>query len=120
MFNVTGGRDARSLLEQMLNCRFDVVLFVTNHAGDSDKKSDITEICDTDMWKRCQTHEKIWLALEEEHQTVPARVQLFENVSAALQHLHDDRGCYDLLVTGSLHLIGAVFSVLSPDLNDAL
>ncbi|RZC33193.1 hypothetical protein BDFB_008038 [Asbolus verrucosus] len=111
MFNVTGNRNAENLLKQLNNCNFDAVLFVTNNAGKCNTSDELLE--------KCQQHKQLWLKLElqDDNKWKTDICEIFPTVSEAIQFL-TNQDKYDLLVTGSIHLIGSVLSILDPDLNE--
>lgn len=70
-----------------------------------------------DQLSRCEENRKIWLRLEEKNNVFSNEVKSFACVSETLKHIESRYGEQRVLVTGSLHLVGAVLSVLAQDLK---
>lgn len=130
MFNITGPRNPEKLLEPLLDCNFHAVVFVTNISGKHEsagkrllllwvdcallKFSDNTIFASTDhLVSRCIQHKEVWLQLGANND----KIEVFSTVYEALEYLNN-QDSYDLLVTGSIHLIGSVLSIVHPDLNN--
>lgn len=60
--------------------------------------------------KRCNLHKSIWL-----NNFNSGEVYVAETIQEALGNL-DQATEYDLLITGSVHLVGAAFETLKPNL----
>ncbi|XP_019874923.2 folylpolyglutamate synthase, mitochondrial isoform X2 [Aethina tumida] len=111
MFNLTGERDSETILKELHKQQFDLVAFVPNQSI-SDSKSD-------KQLKRCEEHMMVWLKLNE-NELNTSTVKVFTSVLNSIEYLEGTKQEYDLLVTGSLHLIGAVLGVLDPNLRGTL
>lgn len=61
----------------------------------------------------------VWLKLNE-NELNTSTVKVFTSVLNSIEYLEGTKQEYDLLVTGSLHLIGAVLGVLDPNLRGTL
>ncbi|GAA93892.1 uncharacterized protein L969DRAFT_92199 [Mixia osmundae IAM 14324] len=130
VFNCTSGRSAKELLGAMAQALssprsqralFDTAIFCTNltyadgfsseltaHASDSDSLKHLT------VQKECAT---AWRALER-NGTLEQHVLVLPSIEQAIQHItelaaRDKAQPVDVLVTGSLHLIGGVMQVAS-------
>lgn len=65
---------------------------------------------------RCTRHQQLWMDVEECAKKKAEVVTVFPTVLNALKSLQQN--CkYDVLVTGSLHLIGAILSLTDFDFN---
>ncbi|RZF40778.1 hypothetical protein LSTR_LSTR011295 [Laodelphax striatellus] len=127
LFNVTSNRDSYELLSLLDDCQFDIVLFSTNIANHnnynitSDQANLITSVAS--QLERCSEHVKIWQELAESRITKreSETVRSFPSVRDALDYLENLSGSekreFSVLVTGSLHLVGAFFSTVDPDLT---
>lgn len=71
----------------------------------------------SDQLSRCEENRKIWLCLEEQNNIFSNEVKTFPCVTETLKHIESRGGEQRVLVTGSLHLVGAVLSVLDQDLK---
>ncbi|KAK2579635.1 hypothetical protein KPH14_011562 [Odynerus spinipes] len=116
IFNITGQRDTSRFLTLLKSVKFHRVYFVPNLSGipDIDDQTNITFI--DKQIPRCQQHCEIW----GEGSTVA------NNVMEILCNIKTEYGnkepiaCKDraqVLITGSLHLVGAALAILDPDLT---
>ncbi|XP_044258827.1 folylpolyglutamate synthase, mitochondrial-like isoform X2 [Tribolium madens] len=116
MFNVTGDRCAENLLKQLQTCHFDAVLFVSNSATRC-RPDNSNHASSDELLEKCHQHKKLWLKLEEENLRTNQICKAFLTVDEALDFLiNQDQ--FDLLITGSIHLVGSVLSLIDPNLND--
>ncbi|XP_974553.2 folylpolyglutamate synthase, mitochondrial isoform X2 [Tribolium castaneum] len=116
MFNVTGDRCAENLLKQLQTCHFDAVLFVSNSATRC-RPDNSNHASSDELLEKCHQHKKLWLKLEEDSLKKSQMCKAFLTVDEALEFLvNQDQ--FDLLVTGSIHLVGSVLSLIDPNLND--
>lgn len=69
--------------------------------------------------ERCVSNKNTWLTLEKQNPHIQAAktVMLMPTVVDALKFIESQTGKHDILITGSLHLIGSILSVLDPDLS---
>lgn len=68
--------------------------------------------------ERCVSNKNIWLTLEKDASVHAAKtVMTCPTVVDVLKVMESQAGKQDILVTGSLHLIGSVLSVLDPNLS---
>lgn len=63
--------------------------------------------------KRCLAHKEIWMKIAN------SNAYCYPTVSDVLQDLPKEKN-YDILTTGSLHLVGALLSILDPSLSGNL
>ncbi|CAH0559595.1 unnamed protein product [Brassicogethes aeneus] len=111
MFNLTGDRDSGKILSKLHAQKFDLVAFVPNQSK-NDSKSDKQLI-------KCKEFMTQWLELNEEESNTE-ETKVFPSVYDAIEYLENQDGEFNMLVTGSLHLIGAVFGILDPNLKGTL
>ncbi|XP_046752850.1 folylpolyglutamate synthase, mitochondrial-like isoform X2 [Diprion similis] len=119
IFNVTGDRDVSKLLKPMKSLNFEKVYFVPNISGKT-VKLDQLELQTTSslQHERCIRNHEIW---------GEGNSMVLQNVSEALSHITStcysnrntikDEGKPQILITGSLHLVGAALLVLDPNLT---
>ncbi|XP_046465559.1 folylpolyglutamate synthase, mitochondrial isoform X1 [Neodiprion pinetum] len=119
IFNITGDRDVLKLLKPLKRLHFEKVYFVPNISGKT-VKLDQLELQTTSslQHERCMRNHEIW---GEENSMV------LKNVCEALSHItstfyshrntNNDEGKPQVLITGSLHLVGAALLVLDPNLT---
>ncbi|XP_054272672.1 folylpolyglutamate synthase, mitochondrial-like [Macrosteles quadrilineatus] len=119
IYNVTGDRDASELLSPLVSCHFDSALFCPNVLSCDTKAADLTNhmVTSRQQLDRCEENKKTWLGLERQTNVFANEVKTFGSVAATLKHIESQPGDHQVLVTGSLHLIGTVLSALDPDLN---
>lgn len=119
IFNATGDRNSKDLLSQLHKHSFKKVFFTLNNAmpiPTEDQKN--FNIMEDQKIARCYHHSKIWHELELEknvtNQENMQRAKVFLSVVDVLQECSVEE--HDILITGSLHLIGAVLSLIDPNL----
>lgn len=119
IFNTTGDRDSKKLLSILRSfSSFDLVCFVPNIASTASGNShDTTSVLYThvEQLKRCQMHSSNWKQLccaNNENNTG----QVFPSITQSFQHIcqrYDKNQELNILVTGSIHLIGATILSLN-------
>lgn len=113
VFNVTGDRDSKTLMSQLQRCNFQKVYFVPNKATKSYTQDEVNyNILENEQVARCYLHRKYWYELQSDTCN-KAKVKVLYTVSEILQDCDLDQ-C-DILITGSLHLVGAALSILDPN-----
>nr|CAD7434075.1 unnamed protein product [Timema monikensis] len=126
LFNSTGDRQSSELLSPLLDCDFHYVLFCPNIVTPqvnlaSDQAN--CRVTQQQMMLRCLTNEKTWRELRAERQgpmssqTLLQMSCVFEALTYLTDKSREDTCRYHLLVTGSLHLVGSVLSVIDPELS---
>lgn len=126
IFNTTGDRNSHRILLPLRKCLFDVAIFCPNIVSATDFKDQINRMVTKEQQlDRCEWNKSIWLenadSENSENQFRHNRTVLsLPTINAALrqvEHLASTVDKVDVLVTGSLHLVGGVLSVLDPDLS---
>ncbi|KAG6459714.1 hypothetical protein O3G_MSEX011548 [Manduca sexta] len=112
IFSATGDRNGKVLLKPLKEIGFDRAFFVIPTANKKiSQNSDNFSLVEQDeLIQRCQRHAEIWSG---DHTSV------MECVADALLTIEKEfQGeKSSILVTGSLHLVGAVLSILDPNLS---
>nr|XP_023030077.1 folylpolyglutamate synthase, mitochondrial-like [Leptinotarsa decemlineata] len=121
IFNITGERDPEMFFKELGKCEFDAVIFIPNVGGENDR-SDTADfkLPEDKQLQRCEAYRLKWLTLEELFEKRSETVCVKPSFSKAVEFLEISYNDCDILVTGSIHLIGAALSVLDPTLNGAL
>ncbi|KAJ8985656.1 hypothetical protein NQ317_015152, partial [Molorchus minor] len=115
IFNLTGERNPEVFFKQLSKAKFDIVIFVPNVGSDKDSADTVDHILPTDQQlRRCEAYSKKWSQMQSNGKT--ETIKLFPSFSRAVNFIQNQGMC-DILVTGSIHLIGAALSVLNPTLN---
>ncbi|XP_017485469.1 PREDICTED: putative folylpolyglutamate synthase isoform X2 [Rhagoletis zephyria] len=114
IFNTTGERDSRRLLEVLHSSNeFAIVCFVPNISSGASNHNDNTSVYGiTEQLKRARLHSSIWYQLCMESEETDTS-KTFGSIVDCLLHLRQVYGAkqeVDVLVTGSLHLIGATMA----------
>ncbi|KAH0557213.1 hypothetical protein KQX54_001750 [Cotesia glomerata] len=138
IFNSTGNRDSRNLLEILRNIGFFLAIFVPNFAGFASNEQENRLLPVNEQTKRCKINYDLWVALNNHGacaesvparnnqracaETVPARNSrsaCAESVREALEVIKTEfpEQRAQVLVTGSLHLVGAALAILDPELT---
>lgn len=126
IFNTTGDRDSKELLTILRQfSKFDLVCFVPNIASLSNNKNQDTQsvlYSHVEQLKRAQMQAANWQQLcQESKQTNTANV--FPSIVQCFQHIrqvYNKSQDLNILVTGSIHLIGATIlslNELCPELH---
>lgn len=113
IFNSTGDRKSVDHLKILQKCHYDKVFFVPNVSRTDKSIADFGG--SSKSIERCELHKEQWLKLLGGSQMIDSEVHVFPSVFDALQALKENQ--HDLLVTGSLHLIGAVLNIIDPNLQ---
>lgn len=117
IFSATGDRNAEILLEPLKDLGFKSVYFVipTAHKNISQNNDNFSLVEQEELIARCEKHAQIWQHFQEG----PTNVTVASCVADALVNLKKqkivDRS--SVLITGSLHLVGAALSILDPNLS---
>lgn len=118
IFSATGDRDVEILLTPLKDINFTSVFIVIPKAYKeiTDKNDNYSVLEQKDLISKCRKHLLIWKELSNSS----AKVKALECVSDALKNIkHRSNGIDNLsvLITGSLHLVGAALSILDPNLS---
>ncbi|XP_067636246.1 folylpolyglutamate synthase, mitochondrial isoform X2 [Eurosta solidaginis] len=114
IFNTTGERDSRRLLEIIhASNEFAITCFVPNISSGASNHNDNNSVFGiTDQLKRARLNSSIWYQLCMESGEADTSMT-FGSILDCLQHIRAAYGAQqqvDILVTGSLHLIGATMT----------
>ncbi|TKR73054.1 hypothetical protein L596_020410 [Steinernema carpocapsae] len=117
LFQCTADRNPETLLPLLKKCDFDYALFTTTKLHSVlDKRSDNTNLNSSDegQMKKIETNKKIWSGMkgEDSVMTFPC----IEDALTKIDELSSENKKIEILVTGSLHLVGGVISFVQPDL----
>ncbi|RWS13433.1 folylpolyglutamate synthase: mitochondrial-like isoform X1 [Dinothrombium tinctorium] len=119
LFNNTGQRDVQSLLKPLSNIDFDIAFFCPNivKVEDCNESTDVTNF-NMDLSKQheiAETNCKRWLKLSN----LKCKAYKFDCISNVLDRINEKSHTSEvhLLVTGSLHLVGACMSIIEPNLE---
>ncbi|XP_060527123.1 folylpolyglutamate synthase, mitochondrial [Cylas formicarius] len=116
VFNVTGERKPDDLMKLLLKCGFATALFIPNVGDDNDNDDNKDEILTVKrQLEKSEINRSIWLGLDGS-----ADARAFPSFAKAIAHLNSQNKEFDVLVTGSIHLIGAAMSLLDPTLGGLL
>ncbi|XP_008556858.1 folylpolyglutamate synthase, mitochondrial [Microplitis demolitor] len=113
IFNATGNRDAKSLLEILGRVQFSGAYFVPNFSGIFLKEMENRVLPVPEQAKRCQINYEHWVVNNNNKgacaNSVKEALEMIESEFKAEQ--------VQVLITGSLHLIGAALALLDPELK---
>lgn len=88
----------------------------TAHKNVNQNSDNYSIVQQKDLIERCRKHSRIWKKL----QNSDASISVLECVSDALEMIKLNRNeikKISVLITGSLHLVGAALSILDPKLS---
>lgn len=121
LFNVTGDRDAEKML-RMLYGSFDCALFSPNLASvDINMSNDSYSILQSNNSEKCTIYARRWTELastnDSNNEKSNGSAHVFSCIADVLSFLDAESAKnneeIDVLVTGSLHLVGATLSAIS-------
>lgn len=116
IFNTSGTRDPTHLLLLLKQLNFHKAYFVPNYAGIKNLDDDVNHISPDEQRAKCEINAKLWGG-----NSVTARdiLQVFQYIKDETKSVdgYENGEVNQILVTGSLHLIGAVLAVLDPHLS---
>ncbi|XP_065209631.1 folylpolyglutamate synthase, mitochondrial-like [Planococcus citri] len=120
IFNMIGDRDPGTLMKHLIRCNFDYAFFCPNVIGQKDTlTSDFASLKNTfdEEYAQSQKCHKHWLELNENFNDDNAKC--FRNVGETFRYIEENLSTSELnvLITGSLHLVGAFLSILDPELK---
>lgn len=114
IFNITGDRDSLKLLKLLMPLNFDKAYFTPNYAGVANVEDLSNYAITSDQRKKCKEHCEQWGKSSVLMNSV-AEVLTDIKKHASLNVIGDDK--VEVLVTGSLHLVGALLTILDPNLT---
>ncbi|XP_018332239.1 folylpolyglutamate synthase, mitochondrial-like isoform X2 [Agrilus planipennis] len=108
VFNATGDRNVRQFLKILHKCHFQQV-YLTPNVAVSKQMDDVKEPI-----QRCQVFKRAWEELERKTGFKADSISTCVDVSGAFRKILDNnvKKC-DVLVTGSIHLVGAALNVIN-------
>ncbi|CAH2095873.1 unnamed protein product [Euphydryas editha] len=114
IFSATGDRDAAVLLKVLSQIDFEEVFFVipTAHKKVTQKNDNFSMLEQKELLSRCENHATIWKQLNKH-----SKVTTLECVSDVLECININSNM-SVLITGSLHLVGAALSIMDPSLSE--
>ncbi|KAJ8957874.1 hypothetical protein NQ318_001870, partial [Aromia moschata] len=118
IFNLTGSRDGAVFLKELLTCDFYLAIFIPNVGYKETPDSTNFKLTPDNQLQRCEEYKRTWIELQQQVGGTPKESVVFSSFAEALAFLNDEE--YDVLITGSLYLVGAALSVLDPTLDGTL
>ncbi|XP_028159838.1 folylpolyglutamate synthase, mitochondrial-like isoform X1 [Ostrinia furnacalis] len=119
IFSVTGDRKPEILLKPLADLGFTHVYFVvpTAHKAINEHNDNYSKVEQADFISRCERNAEAWKQLNEN--AGHSNISVLECVHDALVSIkNNNKNCnVSVLVTGSLHLVGATLCILDPNLN---
>ncbi|XP_046831742.1 folylpolyglutamate synthase, mitochondrial-like isoform X1 [Vespa crabro] len=120
IFNMTGKRDASSFMDRLKTIKFHKIYFVPNITGISDIDDLTTDEIIDEQKMQCKKYCKMWGEQSPHVVKIVANniMEVFNDIR--MEHVHNDETiiCKDksqVLITGSLHLVGAALAILDPN-----
>ncbi|XP_074655770.1 folylpolyglutamate synthase, mitochondrial-like isoform X2 [Tubulanus polymorphus] len=135
LFNLTGGRKPELFLDHLVNCDFDAAVFCPNVATLASDCADQTNYNTSaeSQEARCSKNRNAWVGLNEQKTDPglnPILTEIKPSVSDALKWITEVsssgdnalRSCdhIQILITGSLHLVGCSLLLIDPEMNDRI
>ncbi|XP_071856016.1 folylpolyglutamate synthase 1 isoform X3 [Bombus fervidus] len=113
IFNTSGTRDPIQLLIPLRSLHFYKAYFVPNLVGIKSLDNEMNSSSIDEQKIKCEINSKIWGMNSVVANNV---LEVLEDIKKNLEQ-KDNCERYQILVTGSLHLIGAVLAILDPNLT---
>ncbi|KYQ58683.1 Folylpolyglutamate synthase, mitochondrial [Trachymyrmex zeteki] len=114
IFNISGDRNSLELLKLLKSLDFDRVYFAPNYAGVISVEDLSNYILLDEQRKKCKKHCELWGDNSVSKNTVAEVLYDIKKHVSSQVNSHDK---VEVLVTGSLHLNGAVLTILDPNLS---
>jgi len=111
IFNTTGDRNSLELLKLLEPLNFEKAYFVPNCAGVSNVEALMNYMSINEERKRCEKHCELW---SKDSVLKDNIMEVLFDVKTYASSRNDE---IEIFVTGSLHLIGAVLTILDPNLT---
>ncbi|XP_045761673.1 folylpolyglutamate synthase, mitochondrial isoform X1 [Maniola jurtina] len=114
IFSATGDRDAEVLLKPLKDIDFETVFIVIPTAYKEVTKSsdNYSSMEHRELLSRCKNHAITWKNINKK-----SNIVVLQCVSDALLNVKNNSPNKSVLITGSLHLVGAALSIIDPNLS---
>jgi len=112
IFNITGDRNSSELLHLLESLNFEKAYFVPNCAGVTNVETLTNYMLLKEQRKRCEKHCELWSKNSVLKNSI---MEVLLDVKTHNTSLNNNE--IEILVTGSLHLIGEVLTILDPNLT---
>ncbi|RWS31570.1 folylpolyglutamate synthase-like protein [Leptotrombidium deliense] len=127
LFNCTGQRNVNTLLTPLMLANFDFAIFTTNNVVAKESKTSEISNFNVDTSTKLESvaiNCRAWKELIAHRFGTEPLTQQFACISEAIDYLRDQNNSYvsdaqslHVLITGSLHLVGGVLSIIDPKLD---
>ncbi|XP_076654557.1 folylpolyglutamate synthase 1 isoform X2 [Halictus rubicundus] len=117
IFNTSAMRDVTTLLTPLKSLQFEKVYFVPNYAGVNNVDDEFNRFFMDTQKLKCSKNAEFWGAGSVLANSTSEVLQEIKKANSHRQANHNKDEMCQVLVTGSLHLVGAVLAVLDPHLT---
>ncbi|XP_078045527.1 folylpolyglutamate synthase 1 isoform X2 [Augochlora pura] len=117
IFNTSGKRDPLILLKSIKSLQFEKSYFVPNYAGVNRIDDETNKFFIEEQKSQCLKNAEFWSAGSVLADSVSEALQKIKKDNSQWQATYNNNEKCHVLVTGSLHLVGAVLAVLDPHLT---
>lgn len=114
IFNVSGDRNSSELLSLLRSLNFDRVYFAPNYAGVTSVEDLSSYMLIEEQKKKCKRHYELW---GENSILKNSVAEVLYDIKKHVSSRIDPHDKVEILVTGSLHMVGALLAILDPDLT---
>jgi len=116
IFNISGNRNSLEFLNLLKSLNFDRVYFAPNYTGVSSVEELSNHALIDEQIKKCKKHCELW----GENSVLKNNVaEVLYDIKRHVSSQVDSHDKVEILVTGSLHLVGALLAILDPNLTMA-
>lgn len=114
IFNTSGDRNSLELLKLLRALNFDRVYFAPNYAGVTSVEDLSNYALIDEQRKKCKKHCELW---GENSVSKNSVAEVLNDVKRHVSTQVDSHDKVEVLVTGSLHVVGALLAILDPNLT---
>jgi len=111
IFNTTGDRNSLELLKLLESLDFEKAYFVPNCTGVTNIETLTNNVLIDEQRKRCEKHHELW------SKDSVLKNDIMEVLFDIKKYASSNSDKIEILATGSLHLVGAVLTILDPNLT---
>lgn len=114
IFNISGDRNSQKFIDLLKPLNFDRVYFAPNYAGVTSVEELSNYALIDEQRKKCKKHCELWGENSILKNSVAEVLYDIKRHASSRMDSHDK---VEVLVTGSLHMIGAILAILDPNLT---
>ncbi|XP_036140839.1 folylpolyglutamate synthase, mitochondrial isoform X2 [Monomorium pharaonis] len=114
IFNISGDRNSLEFLKLLRPLNFDRIYFAPNYAGVTSVEDLSNYALIDEQKKKCKKYSELWGEGSVSKNSV---AEVLHDIKKHVSSRTDSQDKVEVLVTGSLHLVGALLTILDPNLT---